>query len=144
GFILGAIFFGSIGVAAVKEDTIKIKWDINEIYVDGKQVTMKKNNPAFTYNGVAYIPSYVLSDLDYAPSRSSNGNNILLNAKGKEHFPSSAVRAAGDDDDNVYRINPSSDVTTRAKVTFNINASEPLKEGNKSYTNYTHFKFQEK
>lgn len=149
GFILGAIFFGSIGVAAVKEDTIKIKWDINDIYVDGKLVNMKKSNPAFTYNGVAYIPSYVLSDLDYSPSRSANGQNIILNAKGRQYIPSSAVRTPGesetsDKDNNVNRIFPSSDVTTGAKLTFNVNASEPLTEGNKSYEHFIHVKFQEK
>lgn len=143
GFILGAMFFGSIGVAAVMEDTIKIKWDINEIYVDGKSVALKKNNPAFTYNGVAYVPSYVLSEMGYSPSRSADGKNILLNAKGREYIPSSSLQNTNDDD-GLRKIIPSSVDNTRANVTFNVNASEPLVVSSKTYENYIHTKFQQK
>lgn len=131
GFVCGALLFGGVSVFAA--DLKGALFNIDHVEVDGKKITVNSKNKPFTFQGYAYFPSYMLSDLGYAPSRSSNGKTVILNSVGKKVFATSGRVEANVD----YLIGSPEIVNTKAESSIMYDSSTVIKEKNgTAHTNY--------
>lgn len=85
GFVCGGLLFGGITVFAA--DLKGALFNIDNVVVDGKKITIHSKNKPFTFQGYAYFPSYMLKELGFQPSRSSDGKTVNLDSTGQINYP---------------------------------------------------------
>ncbi|MDQ0194711.1 hypothetical protein [Paenibacillus wynnii] len=122
GFVCGAILFGGVTVFAA--DLKGALFNINNVEVDGKKITVNSQNKPFTFQGYAYFPSYMLSDMGYTPSRSSDGKTITLNSTGKKVYATGGAVGPGID----YLIAASDVVNTSALSSVAYDSSTIIRD----------------
>lgn len=122
GFICGGLLFGGVTVFAA--DLKGALFNINSVVVDGTKITVNSKNKPFTFQGYAYFPSYMLPELGYTPSRSSDGKTVILNSTGKKVYATSGAVAPGVD----YLIGSPEVVNTNAESSIMYDSSTVLNE----------------
>lgn len=137
GFVVAGLLFGG---ATLNANVASPKFDIAKIISDGKELDIKKNKRAITYLNVAYIPSNLLPDLGFKPSRSKDGTTVYLETTGREYYPVNA--RTGSEKDYVissYQISQSAS----ASLTVAHDSQTLIKGADKqNYANYIYANFK--
>ncbi|UHA72080.1 hypothetical protein [Paenibacillus sp. 481] len=133
GFVAGGLLFGT--VAAFAQDLKNVLFDISSVQVDGVEVNMKSSNKPFTFNGYAYIPSYMLPDMGYVATRSQDKSGVVLRSVGQAYYPISEDAKIAEA--NVIPVKTI--LNSHAFVNVQYKSKELLEDDQKKpYENYIH------
>ncbi|PZD94584.1 hypothetical protein DNH61_16585 [Paenibacillus sambharensis] len=85
GVVVGGMLFGGVSVFAA--ELKNVIFNIDSVVVDGQKAMIQSKNKPFTFQNYGYFPSYMLNELGYKPSRSSDGRTVFLETTGKNYYP---------------------------------------------------------
>lgn len=80
GFLLGSLFFGMVNAYASSSTLIEVFHNIKGISINGKDISLSEKNPAFIYNGLAYVPlRMVTQELEKSVQWNAETQTIKIN-----------------------------------------------------------------
>ncbi|MBB3111000.1 hypothetical protein FHS18_003068 [Paenibacillus phyllosphaerae] len=134
GFLIGGMLFGGASVFA--SDLKGVLFNIDAVFVNGEKLATQSKNKPFTFQGYAYVPSYMLTEMGYKPSRSADGRIVYLEETGKAFYPQNGYNMAeGKPFIEAKQINSSGGTVN---VAYESNDLIATNDG-KKYGNYIHF-----